>query len=188
MAQQQDPNSDPARTPVGERAIAAGSQDSYRPKGFSSPTTTPPSNTLGNVTTAPGAAQPETYTWGKYSGPKTPGVMAAAAAGGSGQPGIPNQPSLGQKILGFDPLGINPINFKPNNSQLQDIGGALFQGLPITDADWMRAGFGPGGATLATGAQAQPTGVLSGAQNGLRSIVTAPGVGTMPTNAVYRPM
>jgi len=205
MAQQQDPNADPLARGAGSgQSVVAGSQDTYRPKGFTSPETTPPAGALNGITAPPGTAPAETYSWGRYSGAKTPGVLAASGAGGSGQPGTPNAPKGGGFLggaggaLGGFALG-GPIgmaaggllggllgNNKPNNSPLQDIGGALYQGLPISDADWLRAGFGPGGATLAT-PQAQPTGLINGAiPNTLRAITGAPTLGTTPANAIMR--
>lgn len=180
MAQQQDPNADPARAATAQQGIVAGSQDTYRSPGFKSPNVTPPSNSLSGITTAPTA--PTTVTWGKYSGASTPGVQAAMGAGGSGQPGQPN--AMGPIMKAIDATSF--INFKPNNSPLQDIGGGLYQGIPISDASWMAAGYGPGGATLATPA-AQPMGFTGGLQTGLRSITQAPpSVGTIPANVALR--
>jgi len=180
MAQQQDPNADPAaRGQTGQQGIVAGSQDSYRAKGFTSPNVTPPSNSLGSITAAPTTpAAPQTTVWGKYSGALTPGIQAAMGAGGSGQPGVPNQQGTLAKLI--DPLSF--ANFKPNNSALQDVGGALFQGLPISDASWAAAGYGPGGATLAT--PAAPASFTGALQTGLRNITQAPGTQPMiPVNA-----
>jgi len=198
MAQQQDPNADPlARGQPSPQGVAAGSQDTYRPKGFTSPETTPPAGALNGITAPPGMAPAETYSWGRYSGAKTPGVLAATGAGGSGQPGVPTKDNNIMQTLG-DPLGKsmggiglysflgNALGLEKNNSQLQDIGGALYQGLPISDADWMRAGFGPGGAPLAA-PQAQPTGLINGAiPNTLRAITGSPTLGTTPANAIMR--
>lgn len=187
MAQQQDPNADPARGATGQQGIVAGSQDTYRAPGFKSPNVTPPANSLSGITAAPA---PETFTWGKYTGAKTPGVLAASGAGGSGQPGAPNpdhpiMEGLGKAAL-LGPLGMF-WNTKPNNSALQDIGGALYQGLPISDASWAAAGFGPGGATLATPATSAAPASFSGAlQTGLRSITQAPPPNTIPMNATLR--
>ena len=211
MAQQTDPNAPPGNDTAraasgGGGAIAAGSADTYRAPGFKSPALSTTGNNLSGITAAPGApVAPTTTVWGKYSGALTPGIQAAMAAGGSGQPGAPNSQSFGQAAknslldpttpfgLGGSLLGLNGLFGKgPNNSQLQDIGGALYQGLPISDADWANAGYGPGGATLAAPA----------ATTGLRSVATAPvtgmtsaainaaqqkqPVGTIPTNAVLK--
>jgi len=186
MAQQQDPNADPAaRGQTGQQGIVAGSQDTYRAKGFTSPTVTPPSNSLSGITAAPTTpAAPETFSWGKYTGPKTPGVLAATSSGGSGQPGTPNKQG---PILGaIDALSF--ANFKPNNSLAQDIGGGLYQGVPITDAMWAQYGYGPGGATLATPAATAPSPFMGALQTGLRSIVGAPAQPSsmIPPNAAVR--
>jgi len=183
MAQQQDPNADPLARGAGSgQSVVAGSQDTYRPKGFTSPETTPPAGALNGITAPPGTAPAETYSWGRYSGAKTPGVMAATMAGGSGQPGTPNK--QGPIIGAIDALSF--ANFKPNNSLAQDIGGALYQGLPISDAKWAEFGYGPGGAPLAA-PQAQPTGLINGAiPNTLRAITGSPTLGTTPANAIMR--
>lgn len=182
MAQQQDPSAQ-YRNTEGAKGIAAGSQDTYRSPGFRSPNVSTTGNSVSAITTAPAAtpAAPATVSWGKYSGPSTPGIAAAMGAGGSGQPGQPNSQSFGQAAKNslLDPttpfgplgsmLGLNGLFGKgPNNSQLQDIGGALYQGLPISDADWARAGYTPGGAAL-----------LQPGTSGLRSITAAPVVGGM---------
>lgn len=185
MAQQQDPNADPARGATGQQGIVAGSQDTYRSPGFKSPTVTPPANSLSGITAAPTPT-----TWGKYSGALTPGIQAAMGAGGSGQPGQPNADrpileGLGKMAL-LGPIGLG-INTKPNNSPLQDIGGALYQGLPISDASWAAAGYGPGGATLATPtAGSAPASFMGTLQTGLRSITQAPPPNTIPINAALK--
>lgn len=198
MAQQNDPNADPAtRGMSGQQGIVAGSQDTYRAKGFASPNVTPPSNTLSGVTAAPGApAAPTTGTFGKWTGTYTPGILAASQAGGSGVPGGDNGINWLNTALFGGLIGSNK-----NNSQLQDIAGALYQGLPVTDQNWANAGYGPGGATLATPSGSTP-------QTGLRAITAAPAavgammgpaagaafgsqqqqqpVGTIPANATLR--
>jgi len=182
MAQQQDPNADPAaRGQTGQQGIVAGSQDTYRAKGFTSPTVSTTGNSLGSITSAPMTpAAPTTAIWGKYSGAVTPGIQAAMGAGGSGQPGVPNQQGTLAKLI--DPLSF--ANFKPNNSALQDVGGALFQGLPISDASWAAAGYGPNGATLAAPSTAAPASFTGALQTGLRNITQAPGTQPMiPVNA-----
>jgi hypothetical protein len=179
MAQQTDPNApqgnDTARAASGGGgAIAAGSADSYRAPGFKSPALSTTGNSLSGIAAAPGgsAPLPTQGTFGKWTGAYTPGILAATQAGGTGVPGgSDNYSGIGGALGGL--FGGNL--FKQNNSQLQDIGGALYQGLPITDADWANAGYGPGGATLAAAA---PT-------TGVRGISTAP-ANTIPTNAVLK--
>jgi hypothetical protein len=136
----------------------------------------------GQPATPAAAAAPTSGVWGKWSGAYTPGIQAAIASGGSGQPGMPNKNSGINKALlfGGDPIGSslggiglsgflgNALGLEPNNSQLQDIGGALFQGGPVTDANWANAGYGPGGAALT----AQPPATLGGSTlGGMQGIV-----------------
>jgi hypothetical protein len=111
------------------------------------------SGTAGGFGGAGGGLGGGMTTFGKYSGALTPGIQAAMGAGGSGVPGGGDNFSMGGGIAGGllgGPIGALALGnlFKPNNSQIQDIAGALYQGLPITNADWQNAGFGPGGIPL----------------------------------------
>lgn len=92
-------------------------------------------------------ANPLNTTFGKYTGALTPGIQAAMKAGGSGVPG--GGGGFGLPETGLLGLSLLPSIFGAgNNSQIQDIAGALYQGKPLTDANWANAGFGPGGIAL----------------------------------------
>lgn len=67
-----------------------------------------------------------------------PGMKAALAAGPH------SHKSILPVLAGGTGLGL----FKKNASPLQDIAAALSLGRPVTAADWLKAGFGPGGISL----------------------------------------
>lgn len=67
----------------------------------------------------------------------TPGMKAALAAGPHSKNEVVDIALWG---------GLNPL--RKNASPLQDIAAALKLGRAITAADWLKAGFGPGGISL----------------------------------------
>lgn len=80
----------------------------------------------------------------------TPGMLAAQAAGPhsknpltSGVGGVIS--GLGSPLGAAGPLG-QLLGGKKNAKPLQDIAAAMAKGIPISDAAWAKAGYGPGGA------------------------------------------
>ncbi len=100
----------------------------------------------------------------------SPGGTTAPGAGGAGYdpyPGITaaqgaGSPSGGITAGALLTGGLGSHLFGENNSTaLQDIARAQAQGLPISDASWAQAGYGPGGSALNGGAS--PTAGATGA-------------------------
>jgi hypothetical protein len=107
------------------------------------------SGTAGGFPGAGGGLGGGMTSFGKYNGALNPGIQAAMGAGGSGVPGGGNPQYGGIGALLGGPAGMVLGNmFEKNNSPIQDIAGALYQGLPVSDASWQMAGFGPGGIAL----------------------------------------
>lgn len=86
----------------------------------------------------------------------SPGMLAAQAAGPHSK--NPLTSGVGGVVSGLGgPLGAagplpQLLGFgKKNASPLQDIAAAMAKGLPISDASWAKAGYGPGGAASAAG-------------------------------------
>lgn len=78
----------------------------------------------------------------------TPGISSAGIGStAGGLLGSAIMPGVGT-LLGSAAGGLLGNLFKTNNSPLQDIKQALERGLPVSDAAWARAGYGPGGTQL----------------------------------------
>lgn len=94
--------------------------------------------------------------------PDTPGMIAAKAYGGSPEFGkvgsLVNKAgdplhiarSLGLPNSLTGPLTLGGALFRKNRPAIGDIAAAMAAGTPITDAQWLKANYGPGGAALPT--------------------------------------
>ncbi len=124
---------------------------------------------------------------------QTPGVTAALATS------LDKSQNAGQAAKNslLDPttpfgfggslLGLNGLFGKgPNNSPMQDIRQALEAGIPVSDASWAEAGYGPGGTALST---SSATGLQQPVAGNINQPNVAPGAatGTPGAPGVYTP-
>lgn len=121
---------------------------------------------LGTIAGIPGIQSTLDFTNPGGTTPATPGTTPV---GGTPVPGSGSTPVPGDQTQ--TPGMIAAKNAGPRsgtgNSPIQDISQALAAGKTITDAQWARAGFAPGGAALPAGTAPQPSPLSSFLGRGL---------------------